>query len=88
MGEEDLNDDSEVSEGELIGSKDYRRGCSEGEVEKSGMMSSENDQEKERMRTILEDPQRGKAEDSEDEAIEPAEKKSRSEATRVYWSRG
>jgi len=30
----------------------------------------------------------GEAEDSEDEAIEPAEKKSRSKAAGVNWSRG
>ena len=88
MGEEDLDDDSKASEGQLIDSEDCGRDWSEGEVEKSERMSSEEDQEKESMRTILENGQREKVEDSKNEAIEPAKKKSRSKAAGVYWSRG
>jgi len=60
VGEEDPDDDSKVSEGQLMGSEDCGGDWSEGEVEKAGRISSEEDQEKERVRTILEDGQRGK----------------------------
>jgi len=42
-----------------MGSEDGGRDWSEGEVEKSGRKGSEEDKEKERVRTILKDGQRG-----------------------------